>query len=107
MQIEATEYKEQLGHLLDNHSSFEICNVDIGDMFDICGELEQAIENKKLKCRIYTKNRVVAGLAGVFNYRWGLAPLVAIAAHNIITRNPDYEIVRDLANNSIEVSWVG
>ncbi|MDP8078646.1 hypothetical protein [Phocoenobacter skyensis] len=107
MKIDVTEYKSLINGLIDTHTSFEICGVDISDMLQVCSDLEQTIENKYLKCRIYTKNRLVTGLSGVLNYRWGVLSLASIVAHNILTLNPDYEIVRDLANNRVEVVWVG
>ncbi len=107
MKIDVTEYKLLMNGLIDEHASFEICGVEISDMLEVCSDLEEAIENRYLKCRIYTKNRLVAGLSGVLNYRWGVLSLASILAHKILTLNPDYEIVRDLANNRIEVVWVG
>ncbi|WP_301098926.1 hypothetical protein [Otariodibacter sp.] len=105
MKINYADYKDVAPQLIAEHESFEICGVDIEDMFDISGELEKIIEKQYLKCRIYTKNRVVTGLAGLLNPAWGILSLATIAAHNIVTLSPDYEIARDLANNRIEVVW--
>ncbi len=98
MRLHRSEYKSKMEELITAQMSFEICDVAISDMFDVCSDLEQEIERHYFKCRVYTKNRLVTGLSGLLNPAWGIFSLATIAAHNILTRNPDYEIIRDLAN---------
>ncbi len=104
-QVNIQDYPSQVENLIDTHQSFEICGVAVGDMLTICAELEKYIESQNLKCRIYTKNRIAAGLAYVLNPAWGILSLTSIVAHNILTYDPDYEIYRDIANNRIGVEW--
>ncbi|WP_426839884.1 hypothetical protein [Glaesserella parasuis] len=104
-QVNIQDYPSQVENLIDTRQSFEICGVAVGDMLTICAELEKYIESQNLKCRIYTKNRIAAGLAYVLNPAWGILSLTSIVAHNILTYDPDYEIYRDIANNRIGVEW--
>lgn len=99
------EYKAKFQNLVDNKQSFEIVGVPVSEMLSVCEVLESYIESRYLKCRIYTKNRLVGGLLGVLNPMYAVLSLGAIAAHNIITQDPDYEICRDLANNRVEVKY--
>ncbi|MGX2975545.1 hypothetical protein ACWIUH_11235 [Ursidibacter arcticus] len=100
-----SNYYNQFQALIDSRQSFEICGVKTEDMLDITEVLEKYIESQYLKCRIYTKNRIVAGMAGLLNPALGIFSLASIAAHNILTYDPDYEIARDIANNRISVVY--
>lgn len=100
-----TEYENEYQNLIDNYQSFVISVMNVSDMLDISSQLESYIESKHLTCRIYTKNRWLTALSGLTNKRLGLFSLALIAAHNIMTYNPDYEIARDLANNRISVVY--
>lgn len=103
--ITLQDYPEQVENLIYARQSFEICGVAVGDMLELCSDLEKYIESQNLKCRVYTKNRLAAGLSYVLNPAWGILSLTSIAAHNILTYDPDYEIYRDIANNRIGVEW--
>lgn len=91
--------------LISRRKNFEICGIDAGNLFAFSQELEKYIESLNLKCRLYTKNRLALGLSAVLNPRWGILSLAAIAAHNLLTLNPDCEIYRDLANKRVGVVW--
>lgn len=104
-QITLQDYPEQVENLIDTRQSFEICGVAVGDMLELCSDLEKYIESQNLKCRVYTKNRLAAGLSYVLNPAWGILSLTSIAAHNILTYDPDYEIYRDIANKRVGVEW--
>lgn len=99
------EYRIQFRNLVDNKQSFEIVGVPVSEMLNICEILENYIESRHLKCRIYIKSRLVSGLLGVLNPMYAVLSLGIIAAYNIITQDPDYEICRDLANNRVEVKY--
>lgn len=106
MLIPYTEYRQKFTDLIDRHQNFEIVGVPTSEMFEVCGVLENYVENQHLKCRIYTQKRLVSGVAGLLNPIYGIGALAGIAVHNAVTWNPDYEISRDLANNRIAVEWV-
>lgn len=105
MLITAKNYKEGYPELINHRASFEIHQVPFSEMFSICGELEEYIENQNLKCRIYTEKRYTSLLAGALNKQYGVLSAVLMLAHNLITWDPDYEISRDLANNRINVKY--
>ena len=94
-----------MAELIEARESFQINGVDHEDTFEYCAQLEEMVEERNLTCRIYTQGRLLAGLAGLFNFRLGMATLAGYAIHNILTRNPDYEISRDLANKRIYVTY--
>ncbi|WP_133543557.1 hypothetical protein [Mesocricetibacter intestinalis] len=104
-QIDFNFYQAEARKLINERRSFEICNIAVADMLAVSQDLENYMESQYLKCRIYTKNRIVTGLSGFLNPAWGILSLVSIAAHNLVTYDPDYEIGRDIANNRIEVIW--
>lgn len=105
MKITYQQYQSHFPLLIDSHQSFEIVGVPTDELKAVTDMLERYIESIHLKCRIYTKNRVVAGAAGLLNPAWGVLALAGIAAHNIVTWDPDYEIGRDIANNRVSVDW--
>lgn len=103
--ITLQDYPIKAKEYIETRQDFEICGVEIGMMYDLCAELESDIENRQLKCRIYTKNRLATGLSAVLNPRWGILALATIVVHNLFTYNPDVEIYRDIANKRVGVVW--
>lgn len=104
-QINFSEPFSTITELIHQRQNFEVCDIDLVDLFSFSQELEKYIESLNLKCRLYTKNRLATGLSAVLNPRWGILSLAAIAAHNLMTLNPDCEIYRDLANKRVGVEW--
>ena len=85
--------------------TFEICGISVSDILKVSEILEKAIKHRYLKCRIYTKNRLVTGMIELLNSAYGIFSLAAITAHNIVSYDSDYAIARDIANNRIEVIY--
>jgi hypothetical protein len=54
---------------------------------------------------IFSKGRVGGGLSGFWSGPIALATMIGIAAHNIATLNPDFEIARNVATNNITVTY--
>lgn len=104
-QINFSESFSTITELIHQRQNFEVCDIDLVDLFSFSQELEKYIESLNLKCRLYTKNRLATGLSAVLNPRWGILSLAAIAAHNLMTLNPDCEIYRDLANKRVGLEW--
>jgi len=70
--------------------------------------LERLIESQGLKCRIYTFGRIAtagASVAGGVTGVLGALSGIAIAAHNIATWNPDYEIAKNFFGSSIHITY--
>ncbi|HGO5853261.1 hypothetical protein [Mannheimia indoligenes] len=105
MKIKYSEYQEKLGELIERKASFDIVDVGFKEFLIVSSDIEKYLESKYLKCRVLTKNRVASALSGVFNKNYGIFSLAAIVAHNIFTWNPDYEIIRDIANHRVEVVY--
>lgn len=103
--LEYKTYQSQVIDLISNHQTFQVCGVPTDEMLSVSSELEALVESQYLKCRVLTKNRLVSGLAGLLNPAWGVLSLASIAAHNLVTYDPDYEIERDIANNRISVLY--
>ena len=76
----------------------------------VAREIEKKMDALKLKSRLYTSKRslslaamlIPTGITQVF----GAAAAVGIAAHNVATYDPDYEIVKYVKDNKIAVICV-
>ena len=93
--------------MIQKNKSFEIIGLS-GNLIDTVSTLENVIESENLSCRIYTYGRVAsagATLVGGVTGLAGLASVVGMAAHNIATFNPDYEIAKHLVDNKLTVSY--
>lgn len=71
--------------------------------------VEKAIENEGLKCRIYSKGRstLLAGFViptGITQIA-AAAAAIGIAAHNLATFNPDYQIMKREIDHSLKVTY--
>lgn len=91
------------------HKSFEITGLT-GRMGDAVSKIESMIESEDLSCRIYTYGRVAsagATLVGGVTGLAGIASAIGMAAHNIATFNPDYEIAKHLVDSKLSVVYKG
>ena len=105
----------QIGGLINSKSSFTVIGLK-GKMSDVVDSIERVIEKKGLSCRIYTRGRVAAaggscqvpigsflgGLTGVI----GVVSTIGIAAHNIATYDPDYEIAKHQIDNKLTITYM-
>lgn len=105
LKLPLTELNDRLPALIAEHRSFEVWNVDMEALFDAVQAIETEIEKQRLTCRIYTRGRLAAVALGIFRLKAGIAAAAGIAAHNIATYNPDYEVCKDLANNRLIVEF--
>lgn len=99
----AFEVIEKIPSLIASRSSFEIIGAS-GKILDLCSILEEEIESQGLRCRIYTRNRSIAA-GGMAWTGAGIASLIGIAAHNLATFSPDYEIGKAIVDNKIYVEF--
>lgn len=93
-----------LDDLLDKKQDFEVFGLS-GRIGDTATFIEGNIEKKGMTCRVYTVGRSAAMAAGLLSGVAGVAAAVGIAAHNLATYDPDYEIGKNLANNTIRVVY--
>ena len=98
---------EKIKQLINQKLSFVIKDIDQTKLSGVVSLVEKAIEEKGLKCRVYTENRASAMAAAAIPTPitvWaGLAAGIAIGAHNLATWNPDYEVGRNLTAGTLKV----
>ena len=104
--IALADLNERVSELIEARESFEVWDVDVESAFDSAQRIESEIERRRMTCRIYTSGRLLTVAAGIFYLGAGLAALASIAAHNLMTYDPDYEICRDLANSRLIVKFM-
>lgn len=98
--------EDRIEKLIRKHESFDIVNVKRGQQSTVVEVVESAIESCDMKCRVRTNCRGVAaaGLTLV-TLGWGAAAFGAIAAHDIATINPDYEVIKDMIGSGVRVKY--
>lgn len=98
---------DKLASLIRSRRSFEVVGLS-GRMSSAISKIENTIEPAGLKCRVYTKGRIAAAGASLFGGITGVAGVasaISIAAHNLATYNPDYEIVKHVVDNTLSVLY--
>ncbi len=98
---------EKIFELIAKKESFQI--VAVKHLGSVVHRLEAAIEKTGLKCRVYTEYRS-ATLAGIalptgFTQAIGVYSAISIAAHNIVTFDPDYEIAKNKPRGRVSVFY--
>lgn len=98
---------EKVKNLISDNESFEVVGLS-GRMGSAVSKVENLIETQGLSCRIYTYGRVAAaggsffgGVTGVV----GIASAIGMAAHNLATYNPDYEVAKHVIDNKLSVKY--
>lgn len=98
---------ERTSRLINEKQSFEIVGLS-GRMGSAVSQIENLLEPKGLSCRVYTYGRIAAaggsffgGVTGAI----GIASAIGIAAHNLATYNPDYEISKHLVDNKLTITY--
>jgi hypothetical protein len=78
-----------------------------GRMSEAVQFVERAIGGEGLSSRVYTKGRLMAmAPAALLGAPLALAAAVGMAAHHVVTLNPDYEIMKRLIDQALRVSYV-
>lgn len=90
-------------NLLIDKENFQICGVT--DVSKCAVLIEGEIEKLNLSCRIYTEYRTTALAGGALVAGVGIIAAAAIAAHNLATFNPDYEIGKNKINSTVSVNY--
>lgn len=96
---------ETLSRLIAEKKSFQI--VAVKHLGSVVNKLEGTIEKSGLRCRVYTEYRSAAMTGMVIPVVWSVSVLSAlgIAAHNIATFNPDYEIGKNKLAGTVTVIY--
>lgn len=100
---------EKVLNFIKARCSFEVTGLS-GRMDSAVSAMENVIEGQGLKCRVYTYGRIAAaggsffgGITGAL----GIASVIGIAAHNLATFSPDYEIAKHVIDNKLSVNYKG
>ncbi|VVD62022.1 hypothetical protein PEP31012_00151 [Pandoraea eparura] len=96
---------ERLNQLIGARASFQVVGVaDIGKVVEV---IEGRIEKSDLECRVYTEYRS-ASLATIFSPAaiFGVGAAIGIAAHNLATYDPDYEIGKNKVTGTVTVKYM-
>lgn len=92
--------------LVRDRKTFSINTPNVSRIAD---KMEKVIERVGFRCRVYTENRAAAMGATLIptgiTRAVGIASAVGIAAHNLATFNPDYEIGKNVINNQVSVTY--
>lgn len=104
MEYTLDDARNNLSRLVADHETFVIYGLS-GKILEATELVEKEIERQKKSCRIYTRNRIAGAVATSWVPVLSWANFIAIAAHNIATYNPDYEIGKDLAGNRVYVTY--
>ena len=101
--LDREEMQKRIEVLVQEHKSFEIVDVKIGKQGTVVNIVERTIEANGMKCRVRTNGRgfVAAALA----IPTCGASLGAVAAHNLSTVNPDYEIIKEILGSDVRVIY--
>lgn len=91
--------QKAIADAIKNHENFEIggCQNRMGDAVLFA---ERVIGSEGMASRVYTKGRAATLLVGV------ALPLAAIAAHNLATAYPDYEIIKRPIDKALLLIYV-
>jgi hypothetical protein len=93
----------KLSELVTNKKSFQV--VAVNDISFTVNKIEGAIEKQGLRCRVYTEYRSAA-MSGMIiptgvTQVVGLFSAIGMAAHNLATLNPDYEIAKNKVKGTV------
>ncbi|TMO45621.1 hypothetical protein CWC25_05775 [Pseudoalteromonas sp. S4389] len=97
----------KLKELIRAEKTFEVTGLS-GRINEAVKFVENTIESEGLRVRVYTYGRIAAAggtLFGGITGALGLASVVGMAAHNLATLNPDYEIAKHLVDNMLTVKY--
>lgn len=93
--------------LISNHETFAVS--DAVNTTEIASKIENMIEIRGMRCRVYVANRSMAMLPTIiptpFTIATGTFSIISIAIHNLMTWNPDYEIIKCLIDNHVVVVY--
>lgn len=98
-EIDWTEYKKDPSwgeKMIDEHKGFRVKTDSLGDVFSASHQLEDDLERKGYRVRVYTQANMVACAYLPLGAAW--------LAHRLVTINPDFEVIR--YPKSVEVKYM-
>jgi hypothetical protein len=94
---------EKLHTLISEKRSFKVTSV--ANISEVVAQVEPKIEAAGLKVRVYTEYRTAALAGEALIGGLGALAAVGIAAHNLATWDPDYEIGKNKLSDSVTVTY--
>lgn len=96
---------EKLDALAMRHESFQV--VAVSNISAVVEKIEGRLEKQGMKCRVFTEYRS-ASIGAMFTPVGilGIVPALGIAAHNLVTFNPDYEIGKNKLAGTVTVKYM-
>ena len=99
--------ESRVATLIAEKSSFAVVNVPSGKQSLAVEMVERAIESSGMKCRVRTANRGWAiGALTALTLGGAAVAAATVGAHNLATKDPDYEIVKEMFGSDIQVEYV-
>jgi hypothetical protein len=96
---------EEISKLISQKKTFTIKDIPTYSFGNTVETIEKLIEAQGLSCRVYVAGRIAAVAASAWTVMGGLAAGLAIAAHNIATYDPDYEISKYFVVSTLIVTY--
>jgi len=104
--LEREELQKRIETLLSAHESFEVVDVKSFKQSTVVDVIERSIESMGMTCRVRTRGRgVVAAALAVPTFGGSIAAGAAIAVHNLATKDPDYEVIKDMIGSDVRVIY--
>jgi hypothetical protein len=99
--------ESRVATLIAEKSSFAVVNVPSGKQSLAVEMVERAIESIGMKCRVRTANRGWAiGALSVLTLGTAAVAAAAVGVHNLATKDPDYEIVKEMFGSDFSVNYM-
>jgi hypothetical protein len=98
------QLKENIDTIIANKESYTVIGLG-GQITEAAAFIEKAIEQTGMTCRIYASGRLAGAAVGSIFLPIGIASAIGIAAHNIVTYDPDYEIAKHVIDNKLVVTY--
>lgn len=100
------QMEDRIFELISANESFRIVDVRRGTKGRVVDIVERAIESQSKTCRVRTNGRGIAAAAlALPTLGWSVVACGAIAAHNFATRDPDYEVIKDMFGTDVRVIY--
>ncbi|MBL6972988.1 MAG: hypothetical protein ISR67_01225 [Sulfurimonas sp.] len=95
---------------ISNRESFILKDIENSFWGETLQTVEDIIESKDLKVRVFTKGRKASMAAMAATpipsvFLSGLASSLAIGVHNLATWNPDYEIAKNQITGTLTITY--
>ena len=100
-------FGQQVRNMIAQKESFAVMNVPTGKQSTAVEVVERTIESVGMKCRVRTANRGWAvGALTVLTLGGAAAAAVAVGVHDLVTINPNYEIIKEMFGSDIQVEYM-